>query len=184
MINWLEVLVWFIGFSLLCVGIIRKTLAHNERRTWIAITSGLAILLGGTLFWYSSAVSLAKLSETLQVITPTRDPIKEKIQIKDVAPSQRREVSIKLAKAAYANGESNLQVLTENGSWIPFTPDDQDKKSRESQLKALEEIAQQRTDLIEGARIAKQQSKQWIASLLVALAAGFTVGLFFKRAKD
>lgn len=181
--NWFEILSWGTGFSLLCVGIARKTLAYHERRTWMAIALGLAILLGGALLWYASALSLEKLSETHQAIAPIRDPGKEKRNIEDVAPHQRREVSIKLAKAAYTNGENNLQVLAQNGNWVPFVPDDQDKKTRGAQLKVLKEIAQQRADLFESAKLAKQQSWQWVASLLVALAIGFIAGLFLKKKK-
>lgn len=184
MINWIEVLVWIIGFLMLYIGITKKILTPNTRGTWIATFSGIIILLGGTLLWYASSHSLEKLSENHKITAPIRDPNKERNQIQELPPSERREISIKLAKAAYAAGENDLQVLSENGGWIPFTADDQDKKARTSHLQLLEEVAQQRSDLFESAEIAKQQAMKWALSLLIAIALGITTGLFLKKQRS
>lgn len=178
MIDWFEILALGIGFALVHQGIVLRMQKIHDRHAKTAISSGALILLVGAALWYQSARSLERLAETLTV---PQVAIKQKVDVENIAPSQRREMSIKLGKAAFANGEDGVKVLNENGQWIPFEPDAQDMASRDTQLKTLTAIKQRQKETLASAIAADDEFKRWLASLLVAVFTGFAGGFLLRK---
>jgi hypothetical protein len=178
MVDFFEIFIWGIGFALLHEGIARRAMGRNGRHTKIAIIAGVLILFSGVVLWYGSAQTLKRLSETLEIPTAST---REKKEIENIAPLQRRDVSIKFAKAAFAKGNESVEVLTEDGRWIPFEPDAQDLKARETHLKMLAEIKQRRQDVLANAMAAEREYRRWLASLLIAVFTGFVGGVFLRK---
>jgi hypothetical protein len=138
------------------------------------------VLLMGAALWYQSARSLERLAETLTV---PQVALKHRVDVENIAPSQRRDMSIKLGKAAFANGEDGVKVLSESGQWIPFEPDAQDTKARDIQLKTLAEIKQRQKETLASAVAADDEFKRWVASLLVAVFTGLIGGFFLRKSR-
>ncbi|MBW8462816.1 hypothetical protein [Acidovorax sp.] len=184
MSDWVEVLIWCLGFFLLHEGIARSVQRINDRKTFFAVSFGVLTLLSGTIFWYQSARGYEQLYDT-QLLHKSEKELKVRIEkFEELEPPQRSEASVKLAKLAFANGEDDLKVFSEEGGWTPFKPDVQDWKERDLRHKMLTEMNQRRQDLLLGLVTAERDWKKWFASLLIGILTGLMGGYSRRKTID
>lgn len=183
MADWIDVIVWGIGFALLHEGVSRAARKYHERNAKIAICAGLLVLFGGAGTWYQSAQALMRLTDTQQVPTLGIQSNRDRTSIDGIPVPQRREVSIKLAKIAFANGEEDVKVISEAGQWIPFEPEVEDLQARHLHLKMLAEIKQRRHDLLSSAMAAEREFIRWMLSILVAIFTGWAGGFVLRETR-
>ena len=178
MFDWFGIFIYCVGFSLVYEGVARGVQKINDRTTKFLIGTGVLIFLVGAGLSYQSAQALEKLSATLTMPKLlSRDPL----ELQSVAAPQRMQISVKLAREAFINGDEGVKIFTEQGQWVPFNPDVSDYIAREIHLKKDAEIKERQKDIGANAMAAEQEAKRWLASLLISVFTGFLGGLYYRR---
>ena len=181
MADWIEVGAWIVAMLLLHEGLALRTQVRRSGLTQVIPFVGAVIIFIGAGLWYWNAQGLQQLANVLQ--TP---PLATKVAVqteefKKLPLPQRKELSIRLAKATFVSGGELLDVVADEGLWIPYSPNADDVKARDHQLRMISEVNSRRQELIIEAQIAKKYSKRWLISLIVAICTGLAVGRLRSR---
>lgn len=181
MADWFEVGAWIVALLLLHEGLALRAQGRCSGFAQKMPFLGVAIVFIGAGLWYWNAQGLQQLASVLQ-----RPPVATKgaVQIeelKKIPLPQRKDLSIRMAKAAFVSGGELVNVVTDEGLWIPYSPNADDVIARDRQLKLISEVDSRRQELITGAQIAEKNSKRWLISLIVAICTGLTAGRLRSR---
>lgn len=169
----LEIVIWICGFALVHEGVAQRSRGHPDKRTKFMILTGILILIAGASLWFLNARAYHKLGEALGLPTMVEEQKELSAEKLGALPvPQRREASIRWARAAFVAGGELLSVVTEDGNRVPYSPDSADVKARDRQLKSLHDVRSQRQALTSSESLAHRESERWLASLLIALFTG------------
>jgi hypothetical protein len=181
MANWFEVVAWTVALLLLHEGLTQRAQGHGSGFARAMPFIGAIIILVGAGLWYWNAQGLQQLANVLQTPPVATNAAVQKEEAKKLPLPQRKELSIRMAKAVFVSGGELVEVATDEGLWIPYSPSADDVKARDRQLQANFEVNTRRQELIAGAQIAEEHSKRWLTSLLVAICTGLVAGRLRRR---
>ena len=181
MANWLEVGVWVVALLLVHEGLMTKPQAPRNRVTQAMPYVGAGILLvgAGLLHWNAQgARQLANMLQTPPVVTNADVHTEDFAKLPLV---QRREFSIQLAKAVFVSGGALVDVVGEEGEWVPYSPSLDDVKAHDHQLGLNSQVTAGRQALMAEARMAENCSMRWIVSLVIAVCTGLAASRLRSR---
>lgn len=170
--------VGIVGLLLLHEGLASQSPARARSRA-VAVV-GLAIVLAGAALLYWNAQALRKFANVLQT-PPITARAATQAELEKVPPTERRELSVRLAKAVFVSGGELVDVVTEEGRRAPYSPSKEDLAARDLQLKAITEVNSQRQELMDRAQLTEMYSMRWLISLVIAVCSGLLAGRLRKR---
>lgn len=179
--HWFEVTVWVVALLLLHEGLARRTEARSSGLTKGIPWVGAVILLIGAGFWYWNAQGLQQLANVLQPPPLLPKTAVQTEEFKKLPLLERKDISNRFAKAAFVGGGELVDVVTDEGFWIPYAPSADDIKSRDRLLKMIAEVDSRRQELVTRANIAEEHWQRWLLSLLVAICTWLLIGILRKK---
>lgn len=174
-----EFAVGIVGLLLLHEGLASQSPARARSRA-VALV-GLAIVLAGAALLYWNAQALRKFANVLQTPPITAKAATQAAELEKVPLTERRELSVRLAKAVFVSGGELVDVVTEEGRRAPYSPSREDLAARDRQLKAISEVNSQRQELIDRAQLTETYSMGWLISLVIAVCSGLLAGRLRRR---
>lgn len=168
-----------VGLLLLHEGLASQSPARARSRAVAFV--GLAIVLVGAALLYWNAQSLRKFANVLQTPPITAKAATQAAELEKVPLPERRELSLRLARAVFVSGGELVDVVTEEGRWTPYSPSKEDVAARDRQLKAILEVSSQRQELIDRAQLTEAYSMRWLISLVIAVCSGLLAGRLRRR---
>lgn len=174
-----EFAVGIVGLLLLHEGLASHSPARARSRTVAFV--GLVVVLVGAALLYWNAQALRNFANVLQTPPITAKAATQAAELEKVPPTERRELSVRLAKAVFVSGGELVDVVTEEGRWAPYSPSKEDLAARDRQLKAISEVNSQRQELIDRAQLTETYSMRWLISLVIAVCSGLLAGRLRRR---
>lgn len=179
MTNAFEFAVGIVGLLLLHEGLASQPSARARSRAVAFV--GLAIVLVGAALLYWNAQALRKFANVLQTPPLAAKAAIQAAELEKVPPTERRELSVRVAKAEFVSGGELLDVVTEDGRLAPYPPSKEDLAARDRQLKAISEVNSRRQELIDRAQLTETASMLWLISLVIAVCSGLSAGHLRRR---
>ena len=171
-----EVGVWVAALLLVHEGLARRKQVNRSGLAQGIHFIGAVIIFIGAGIWYWNAQGLQQFANVLQRPPVAPQTAVQANEFNKIPLPQRKVMSNQLAKAAYISGGALIDVVSDEGLWIPYSPSADDVKARDSQLKMNSEVDFRRQELIAGAHIAEKHSRHWLLSLIVVFCTGLVAG--------
>ena len=179
--DWFELGAWVIALLLVHEGLAQRTQVRRNKLIRFSPFMGIFTLFIGAGIWYWSAQGFQQLANVLQVPSVEFNVAMQQESFKKIPLSERKDMSNRLAREAFVSGGKLIDVVTNEGLWIPYLPNADDIKARDQQIKMISEINIRRQDLIASARIAEEHSKRWLISLIIAVCTGLAASSLRRR---
>jgi len=171
-----EVGIWVVALMLVHEGLARRKQINRSGLARGIHFIGAVIIIIGAGFWYWNAQGLQQLAGVLQMPPVAPQTAVQANELNKLPLPQRKVMSIQLAKAAYVGGGAPIDVVTDEGLWIPYSPSTDDVDARDRQISMNAEVNFRRQELIDGAHIAERHSRHWLLSLIVVFCTGLVAG--------
>lgn len=181
MTDWFEFATWIVGLLLVHEGLALWTQGRRSGLVQAIPFVGAIIIFVGAGLWYWDSQASRQLANVLQAPPVTTKAAMQTEDFEKLPRPQRKDLSIRLAKAVFVSGGELVDVANDEGLWIPYSPSADDIKARDRQIKTILELDTRREELITKAQIAENYSRRWLISLIVVICAGLIAGRLRSR---